>query len=65
MLMWTYGNNRFSGALLKAGKRHSSAGGSGDSYFDVLEINASKANAIYSGSRFQPKAGLSLLCIKA
>ena len=65
MLMWDYQSHNFSGALSKQGKRHDSAGGTGSSYFDRLTINASKSCSIYNGTTFQPKAGLTLLCIKA
>ena len=36
----------------------------GGNYMTGFAFDASEANAKYSGSKFQPKAGLTLLCIK-
>ena len=53
-----------SGALYKT-KRVNDWGTYNSSYgHGGFGINASSSSALYSGSTFQPRAGLTLLCIK-
>ena len=52
------------GALLPKGRTFYQTGGTDYSDLYSLALNASNADATYSGSKLQPSAGLTLLCIK-
>ena len=55
----------FSGALQSVARVETFRYDVGTDGTVTLSLNASKSNSIYSGSTNQPKAGLTLLCIKS